>query len=124
MEYCEFKDLRSEIQKRQMIATQFSQAEILSITQQVVSVLEYLHSEGICHRDLKPENILYDNLTGNIKVIDLDVCGVKRNKSESFDLWTNTGTLFYRAPESFGIGYSEKVDIWSLGTIIYELITG
>lgn len=81
MEYCEFKDLRSEIQKRQMSGAQFSQAEILSITQQVVSVLEYLHSEGICHRDLKPENILYDNLTGNIKVIDLDVCGVKRNRN-------------------------------------------
>lgn len=106
-----------------MSGAQFSQAEILSITQQVVSVLEYLHSEGICHRDLKPENILYDNLTGNIKVIDLDVCGVKKNKSSNFDLWTNTGTLFYRAPEFFGIGYSEQVDIWSLGVIVYELIT-
>ena len=64
-----------------MSGTQFSQAEILLITQKVVSVLEYLHSSGICHRDLKPENILYNSLTGNIKVIDLDVCGVKKNKS-------------------------------------------
>ena len=58
----------------------------------------YLHEEGICHRDLKPENILYNRNTGVIKIIDLDVCGVKKIKAEKFDMWTFTGTLFYRAP--------------------------
>lgn len=83
-----------------------------------------MHAEGICHRDLKPENILYSNQSGEIKVIDMDVCGVKKKKNQSFDLWTNTGTLLYRAPETFGVGYTEKADIWSLGTIVYELISG
>lgn len=54
----------------------------------------------------------------------MDVCGVKKFIDQSFDLWTNTGTLLYRAPETFGVGYTEKVDIWSLGTIVYELVTG
>ena len=39
-------------------------------------------------------------------------------------MWTNTGSLLYRAPETFGVGYSEKVDIWSLGTLVYELVSG
>jgi serine/threonine protein kinase len=39
-------------------------------------------------------------------------------------MWTFTGTLFYCAPESFEIGYTEKVDIWGLGIIAYELATG
>ena len=59
-----------------------------------------------------------------IKVIDLDVCGVKKFKDHKFDMWTNTGTLLYRAPETFGVGYEEKVDIWSLGTLVYELVSG
>jgi serine/threonine protein kinase len=81
-----------------MTGKSFSQQEILSITKQVTSVLKYFHAEGICHRDLKPENILYSNQSGEIKVIDMDVCGVKKSKNQKFDLWTNTGTLFYRAP--------------------------
>ena len=78
----------------------------MAIAKQVTSVLQYLHSEGICHRDLKPENILYNSQSGQIKVIDMDVCGVKKQKTDSFDLWTNTGTLLYRAPETFGVGYT------------------
>jgi serine/threonine protein kinase len=94
------------------------------MSRQLASVLKYLHSEGICHRDIKPENILYNSQTGEIKVIDLDVCGVKKYREEEFDLWTNTGTLLYRAPESFGVGYSEKVDVWSVGVMMYELVVG
>lgn len=124
MDYCGFRDLRCEIQERLLAGRGFSSEEILSIARQVVSVLEYLHTEGICHRDLKPENILYSKQSGKIVVIDLDVCGVKTSKPDKFDLWTNTGTLFYRAPQSFEVGYTQKADIWSLGIVIHELITG
>lgn len=81
MDYCEFNDLRSEILNRQITGTKFDQKEILSIAKKVSSVLKYLHSEGICHRDIKPENILYDQESGELKIIDLDVCGVKRSKN-------------------------------------------
>lgn len=39
-------------------------------------------------------------------------------------MWTNTGTLHYRAPESFGGEYSESIDIWAVGVIAYELLVG
>lgn len=40
------------------------------------------------------------------------------------DLWSNTGSIFYRAPETFGESYDERVDIWAAGIIIYELLFG
>ena len=42
----------------------------------------------------------------------------------SFDMWTITGTLFYRAPEVFSGGYQEGVDIWALGVMLYKLVSG
>lgn len=84
--------------KRSLSGKNFTCHEILAITKEITSVLKYLHSEGICHRDIKPENILYNQSSGAIKIIDLDVCGVKKYKNENFDMWTSTGTLFYRAP--------------------------
>lgn len=39
-------------------------------------------------------------------------------------MWTDTGSLFYRAPESFQAGYNEKIDVWAVGVIAYELYTG
>jgi serine/threonine protein kinase len=39
-------------------------------------------------------------------------------------MWTLTGTLQYRAPETFTIGYGEKIDIWSVGILMYELLVG
>jgi len=39
-------------------------------------------------------------------------------------MWTNTGTLHYRATETFNFGYNEKVDVWSIGIILFELLTG
>lgn len=88
------------------------------------AVLTYLHSEGICHRDIKPENILYCPETQSLKLIDFDVCGAKSEGDKHFEMWTNIGTTAYRAPESFEIGYSEKADIWSLGVVLYEMVTG
>jgi serine/threonine protein kinase len=64
----------------------------------MADVLSYLHSEGICHRDIKPENILYCPVNGTTKLIDFDICGAKSETEKSFDMWTNTGTLSYRAP--------------------------
>lgn len=74
--------MRSEINKRLISVKAFDSKEILSISKQLASVLKYLHAEGICHRDLKPENILYNTETQSIKVIDLDVCGVKKFKNQ------------------------------------------
>ena len=85
--------------------------------------LEYLHSNKILYRDLKPENILIRS-SGHICLTDF---GISKEFLESSDDRTATfcGTPEYLAPEVLaGKGYGTAVDMWSLGTLIYEMFTG
>ena len=88
---------------------------------QILHTLDYLHSRNIAHRDLKPDNILYSG--GNIKIVDFGLS--KQNEDGKF--YTKIGCQYYAAPEvisrSNSDSYSCKVDIYSLGAILYELIT-
>lgn len=49
---------------------------------------------------------------------------MKSYSHETISLWSNTGTIFYRAPESFVLGYNESIDLWAVGAIAYEMLTG
>ena len=49
---------------------------------------------------------------------------MKKYEHQEFDMWSKTGTLFYKAPEMFPGGYNEKVDLWALGVTCFELLTG
>lgn len=69
--------------------------------------------------------MLYDAENKKIKIIDFGTSKKFFRRNKKFDMLTITGTLFYRAPEMFvGGGYDEKVDIWSVGIMIYRLISG
>lgn len=84
--------------------------------------MEYLHSHRVCHRDIKPENILYALEDGLLKLIDFEVSTLERfNDSE---MWTVTGSLFYKAPEMFSGSYTNKVDVWAVGIVVFELLHG
>ena len=86
---------------------------------EVCRAIEYIHSKGIIHRDLKPENILIDK-NYKIKLCDFG-WSAKLSKSRK----TFCGTYEYMAPEIFGNNkYDEKIDIWSLGILLYELYHG
>ncbi|KAI9334573.1 kinase-like domain-containing protein [Obelidium mucronatum] len=89
---------------------------------QVVSAINYCHHNSIIHRDLKPENLLLDK-NGNIKIIDFGF-GNTFHRDRTLD--TYCGSPYYAAPEMVkGIPYTgPEVDIWSLGVILYALITG
>lgn len=81
--------------------------------------------KNVCHRDIKPSNVLYDADSKKIKIIDFGTSKKFLRRNKKFDMLTITGTLFYRAPEMFiGGGYDQKVDIWSIGIMIYKLICG
>jgi calcium-dependent protein kinase len=92
---------------------------------QLMETLSYLHRQDVVHRDIKPENILYDAETRTIKLIDFGISKRFIKRGSLIDMWTITGTLYYRAPEMFeGDGYREEVDVWAAGILLYKLVTG
>lgn len=91
---------------------------IKNITKQLCLGLQYIHTKFI-HNDLKPENIMINLNTKNVKIIDFG-SSVEKNKHRSSFYHQSR---YYRSPELiFHLQFNEKIDIWSLGCIIGELI--
>ncbi|KAF9652740.1 Pkinase-domain-containing protein [Thelephora ganbajun] len=89
---------------------------------ELLCALEHLHGFNVVYRDLKPENILLD-YTGHIALCDFGLC--KLNMSETEKATTFCGTPEYIAPELLeSQGYTKTVDWWTLGVLIYEMMTG
>ena len=91
-------------------------------TAELLCALECLHGFNVIYRDLKPENILLD-YTGHIALCDFGLCKLDMKDQDK----TNTfcGTPEYLAPELLhGNGYTKSVDWWTLGVLLYEMVTG
>nr|XP_023018669.1 STE20-like serine/threonine-protein kinase isoform X2 [Leptinotarsa decemlineata] len=99
-----------------------SESEAKRIFSQIVSAVNYCHSQGVVHRDLKAENLLLDHNL-NIKLADF---GFSNQFTEGCWLSTFCGSPPYAAPELFqGLQYNgPKADIWSLGVVLYVLVCG
>ena len=89
----------------------------------LLQALESLHKNGIVYRDLKPENVIVGK-DGYLKIIDMGTC--KNLKSSATKkTFTIIGTPNYMAPEILsGKGYSYGVDLWSLGIILFQFLSG
>ncbi|OVE78763.1 hypothetical protein BVY01_04465 [bacterium I07] len=118
MEHVDGHSLREEIEKGPIEVEQ-----VVDITKQICEGLDKAHKADIIHRDIKPENILIDN-DGRVRILDFGLArmkGVSKLTKESSTL----GTVKYMSPEQLrGEEVGQRTDIWSLGVVMYELLTG
>ena len=118
MELLEGVDLGTQAAERRLSVT-----EAVGIVEQVADALAFAHDRGVVHRDIKPPNIMLVG-DGRVKIMDF---GIARMRSS--DLKTQTGMMMgtprYMSPEQVaGRAVDQRSDIFSLGTVLYELLTG
>lgn len=115
-----------ELFKRLQVVANFTEDQACDIIVQIMMGLNYLHLQSITHRDMKPENILLvskDIQNFEIKISDLGFAQKfdKNDKGMTLVL----GSPLYMAPELVNRQpYNEKVDVWSLGVVMYQLLSG
>ncbi len=122
MEYVDGPNLRQALSSGQLTAS-----EALLLLPPVCEALQYAHDEGVIHRDVKPENILIDG-RGRVKVADFGLAklGPAAGEARLTQSEQVMGTPHYRSPEQVArpLDVDHRADIFSLGVVIYELLTG
>lgn len=103
-------------------------AHVADLVRQIGQALNAAHDKGVFHRDLKPENIMVQNLSGReeyIKLIDFGIATIKDSQfATSGSTTAVAGTVSYMAPEQLMGKPSAASDIYALGVIAYEMLTG
>lgn len=119
LEYCPGDELYNHLLKN----GRMEPGQVQKIFTQLVGAVTYVHAKKCVHRDLKLENILLDKL-GNVKLVDFGFTREYQGSTSYLQTWC--GTVCYSAPEMLkGEKYAgEKVDVWSLGIILYALLCG
>jgi len=114
--------------RQAMKAGRFAPAQALAIVPRICDALQYAHNEGILHRDIKPENILLDS-RGRVKIADFGIAkliGDAHAEATLTSVGATLGTPHYMAPEQIETPgeVDHRADIYSLGVVFYELLTG
>jgi serine/threonine protein kinase len=119
LEYVDNGELFEHISKK----IRLREEEAMKYFRQILSAVGYCHSFKICHRDLKPENILMTR-EGNVKIADFGMAAL--HQTQEHNLQTSCGSPHYAAPEVIRAAQykGDKVDIWSLGVILYASLAG
>jgi calcium-dependent protein kinase len=119
MEICEGGELFDKI----IEMGRFPEQLACTLFLQMISAISYLHLKEIVHRDLKPENFLFTgrDVHSKLKLIDF---GLAKSISKEKLMTTKTGTCYYVSPEILTGPYTSKCDIWSLGVILFMMLSG
>uniref|UniRef100_A0A8C4R6R5 non-specific serine/threonine protein kinase n=1 Tax=Eptatretus burgeri TaxID=7764 RepID=A0A8C4R6R5_EPTBU len=133
MQLCQKENLKDWLNSRTNLADR-PRSECLAIFKQIVGTVHFLHTSGLMHRDLKPSNIFF-SLDGVVKIGDFGLVTAmdhEEDESETTSLSSlpaeayhtgRVGTTLYMSPEQLaGKVYSHKVDIYSMGLILFELL--
>ncbi|MDQ3172133.1 MAG: protein kinase, partial [Acidobacteriota bacterium] len=130
-EFIDGETLRQHIK-----STRLKLSEVLDVTLQMAGALAAAHEAGIIHRDIKPENVMLRR-DGIVKVLDFGLAKLTEHQVGTIDTQAPTrtffktdpgvvmGTVAYMSPEQArGLTVDARTDIWSLGVVLHELITG
>ncbi|KAH7589480.1 Serine/Threonine protein kinases active-site signature [Nakaseomyces glabratus] len=114
-----------ELFDRILAKGKFTERDAVSITMQILSAVDYMHSKNVVHRDLKPENVLYIDKSDDSQLVIADF-GIAKQLQDNDDLiFKAAGSLGYVAPEVLtNNGHGKPCDIWSIGVIVYTLLCG
>ncbi|MEO1528651.1 MAG: protein kinase [Planctomycetota bacterium] len=123
MEYVEGMDLR-----RLLKTAEIEPSQAIAMVPQICEALQYAHDQGVVHRDIKPENILVGT-DGKIRIGDFGLAKLVSDGEPELNLTASNqvmGTLKYMAPEQLegASAIDHRADIYSLGVVFYELLTG
>jgi len=118
-EFCKGGELLDRIQENGSL----SENQVASYVKQLASALTYLHSRKIIHRDLRPDVCAFLNKDEDscLKIVDFGSC---KHFEKNLRELERVGTPFYMAPEVVIGNYNNKCDVWSLGVIMYVLLSG
>jgi len=120
---------------KELAGKKLSNEQLRQIVVSIIKAVEYLHNQGVIHRDLKPGNVLFSKDRNRKLVAKITDFGISKDvlgeKAIEQSFTEGVGTPHYMAPEQFfkkkfGLNgeVSERTDIWAIGVIIYQLLTG